>query len=266
MPMPSANLTEELHNDRTTMKKIVLLLAALAAGTSAQAADASVAAAKPSYAVTTDFTYASAYVSRGQKQSNAAFQASAEVTCTNVYGGIWTNHPLRNEGNEVDLTLGYVFPLQNDWTIDSGITASNNPEYVNGSGSSGFASYEGYVGLTGGNCLGLTPSLYAYYDFKYDDITVQGSIGYSVPLKQLGTSLDFSVTCGFTPNTGRYNTGVANNTYWGAGLTVPFKLAPNATLTGGLQYTDSDGANATIAAGFAGKSTLYYTIGLALGF
>lgn len=248
------------------MKKFAIILAALAVSISAQAADTSVAASKPSYNVTTDFTYASAYVFRGQKQSNAAFQASAEVTYTQFYGGVWTNQPIRNDGNEVDFYLGYGFPLENDWKIDTGVTSYNYPEYKNpSSGTVGYASYEGYVGLTGGNCVGLTPSLYAYYDFKYDDITVQGAIGYSVPLKQLGTSLDFSVTYGFTPNTGRANSGYANNTYWGAGVTVPYKLAPNATLTGGLQYADTDGVNAT-AAGFGEKSTLYYTVGLALGF
>ncbi len=248
------------------MKKIATILAVIAAGYSAQAADATVAASKPTYTVTTDFTYASEYVFRGQKQSNAAFQASAEVGYKAIYAGVWTNQPIRSsEGDEIDFYLGYGFPLQNDWKIDTGLTSYSFPEFVNGSGSTGFATYEGYVGLTGGNFDGFTPSLYAYYDFKYDDVTVQGSIGYSLPIKQIGTSLDFAVTYGFSPNTGRFNTGAANNSYWGAGVTVPFKLAPNATLTGGLQYADADGANAT-QAGFAVKSTLYYTIGLTFGF
>ena len=110
--------------------------------------------------------------------------------------------------------------------------------------------------------MGFTPSVYGYYDYKLDNYTAQASIGYSVPVKQLGTSLDFAVTYGFTPNTGKYNKNVANGSYYGAGVTVPYKLAPNATLTGGLQYAYSDENNSNYRQNYK----LYYTVGLALGF
>ena len=242
------------------MKKIALTLAALAVGYSAYAADATVAAAKPAYNVTTDFTYASEYVFRGQKNSNSAFQASAEVTYTNFYGGVWTNQPLRNEQNEVDLYIGYGFPLKNDWKIDTGVTSYNYPESTLTNGN--FSTYETYIGLTGGNCAGLTPSVYGYYDWKLDNYTVQASVGYSVPVKAIGTSLDFSAAYGYTANTGRFLTNVANGTYWGVGVTVPYKLAPNATLTGGLQYAGND----EDVTGFGESYKLYYTVGLTLGF
>ena len=242
------------------MKEIALTLAALAVGYSAYAADATVATADPSYNVTTNFSYASEYVFHGQKNSNAAFQASAEVAYTNFYGGVWTNQPLRNEQNEVDLYIGYAFPLKNDWKIDTGVASYNYPESTLTNGN--FSTYETYVGLTGGSIAGLTPSVYGYYDWKLDNYTVQGSVGYSIPVKQIGTSLDFSVTYGFTANTGRFATGVANGTYWGAGVAVPYKLAPNATLTGGLQYAGND----EDVTGFGESFNLYYTVGLSLCF
>ena len=244
------------------MKKIAIILAALAVSYSAQAADATVAASKPSYNVTTDFSYNSEYVFRGQKQSNSSFQASAEVTYTQFYGGVWTNQPIRNEANEVDFYLGYGFPLQNDWKIDTGLTSYNYARGKTLGGKTGISTYESYLGLTGGNCMGFTPSVYGYYDYKLDNYTAQASIGYSVPVKQLGTSLDFAVTYGFTPNTGKYNKNVANGSYYGAGVTVPYKLAPNATLTGGLQYAYSDENNSNYRQNYK----LYYTVGLALGF
>jgi uncharacterized protein (TIGR02001 family) len=246
------------------MKKIALTLAVFAAGYSAQAADATVAAPKPAYTVTTDFTYASEYVFRGQKQSNSAFQASAEVGYTNFYAGVWTNQPLRNEANEVDLYLGYSFPLQNDWKIDAGVTSYNYAEGTTLAGKSGLSTYETYLGLTGGSISGFTPSVYGYYDWKLDNYTLQASVGYSLPVKQIGTSLDFAVTYGYSANTGRYFTNKAPGSYWGAGVTVPYKLAPNATLTGGLQYAGND--EDTTAAGFGEHYKLYYTIGLTLGF
>lgn len=244
------------------MKKIALTLAVLAAGYSAHAADATVAASKPAYSVTTDFTYASEYIFRGQKQSNAAFQASAEVGYENVYGGVWTNQPLRNTGNEVDLYIGYGFPLQNDWKIDTGLTSYNYPETKTLGGQTGLSTYESYLGLTGGNIAGFTPSVYGYYDWKLDNYTAQASVGYSLPVKQIGTSLDFAVTYGYTANTGRYFSNKNPGTYWGAGVTVPYKLAPNATLTGGLQYAGNNEATTSYGQDFK----FYYTLGLTLGF
>ena len=244
------------------MKKIAITLAVLSAGFSAHAADATVAASTPAYTVTTDVTYASEYVFRGQKNSNAAFQASAEVGYQNFYGGVWTNQPIRSsETDEVDLYLGYGFPLQNDWKIDAGITSYNYPETVVNT-KTGFSTYETYLGLTGGNFSGFTPSVYAYYDWKLDTYTLQGSVGYSLPIKQIGTSLDFSVTYGYAANTGSYASNKAPGTYWGAGVTVPYKLAPNATLTGGLQYAGND----EDLTGYGEHYKLYYTVGLTLGF
>lgn len=245
------------------MKKIAITLAVLAAGYSAQAADATVAASTPAYTVTTDFTYTSEYVFRGQKQSNAAFQASAEVGYKEIYGGVWTSQPLRSaETNEVDLYIGYGFPLSNDWKIDTGLTSYNYPETVVNT-KTGFSTYESYLGLTGGNFAGFTPSVYGYYDWKLDNYTVQASVGYSLPIKQIGTSLDFAATYGYTANTGAYLSNKAPGNYWGVGVTVPYKLAPNATLTGGLQYAGNDENTSS----FADKSyKLYYTVGLTLGF
>jgi len=247
------------------MKKIAITLAVLASAYSAQAADTSAVASKPSYTLTTDFTYASEYVFRGQKNSNSAFQASAEVGYDEIYGGVWTNQPITNsENNEVDLYLGYGFPLKNDWKIDTGLTSYIYPEtQISGpGGNKGFSSFESYVGLTGGNFRGLTPSLYAYYDWKLDTYTLQGSVGYSVPIKRIGTSIDFALTYGYAANTGRFNTGTAPGAYWGAGVTVPYKLASNATLTGGLQYAGND----EDTTGFGESYKLYYTIGLTFGF
>jgi len=251
------------------MKKIAITLAALAAGYSAQAADATATAAAPApasapaYTVTTDFTYASEYVFRGQKNSNAAFQASAEVGYQNFYGGVWTNQPIRNnEADEIDLYLGYGFALQNDWKVDVGITSYNYPESLTNGGKTGLSTYETYIGLTGGNIAGFTPSIYGYYDWKLDTYTIQGSLGYSLPVKQIGTSLDFALTYGFAANTGSTYSGVAKGNYWGVGVTVPYKLAPNATLTGGLQYA----GNNEDTTGYGQDFKLYYTVGLTLGF
>ncbi len=246
-----------------TMKKIATILAILAVSYSVRAADATVAAPSPAYTVSTDFTYASEYVFRGQKQTNAAFQASAEVGYKEIYGGIWTNQPLHStDNNEVDLYIGYDFALQNDWKIDTGLTSYNYPETKTLGGNTGLSTYESYLGLTGGNFRGLTPSVYGYYDWKLDTYTLQSSVGYSFPLKQIGTSIDFSLTYGYAANTGSYGSGHPAGNYWGAGVTIPYQLATNAKITGGLQYAGND----EDLTGYGESYKLYYTIGLTLGF
>ncbi|MFA6287120.1 MAG: TorF family putative porin [Opitutaceae bacterium] len=245
------------------MKKIAIILAAFAVSYSARAADDTVAASKPAYTVSTDFTYASEYVFRGQKNSNAAFQASAEVGYKEIYGGVWTNQPLRSgENNEVDLYIGYGFPLQNDWKIDTGLYSYNYPETATLGGNTGLSTYESFLGLTGGQFRGFTPSVYTYYDWKLDVYTLEGSVGYSFPIKQIGTSINVAMTYGYTSNTGSYGSNHPASNYWGAGVSIPYQLAPNAKLTGGLQYAGND----EDLTGYGESYKLYYTIGLTLGF
>lgn len=242
------------------------------ASTTASAADASAVpfAPAPAYTLTTNFTYANEYIFRGQKESNSTFQASIELGWQGLYGGIWTNQPLHNENNEVDYYIGYGIPLANYWKIDTGLTAYTYPE---GDAvryhalSSGFSTYESYVGLTGGSLFtgtpyALMPSVYAYYDWKLDNYVLQTSLGYSLPIRWIGTSLDFSATAGYTPNTGRFYSGIGNSAYWGLGVTLPYHLSPNATLTAGIQYA----GNSESVTNYGQAYKFAYTIGLTLGF
>lgn len=231
------------------MKKTALILVALVGVSIAQA---QVQESKLSYSVTVDFPYASKYVFRGKESAKESLQPSIEVASGNFYAGIWTNQPITNNSdNEFNFYGGYGVPLNDIWKVDLGGTFYYYPEADKSSADE--HTFEGYVGITG-TVAGFTPGIYAYYDFDVKAFTLQGSVGYSVPLESSGTSLDFSVTLGnVSPDVGD------DYLYWGVGVNLPFKLSEKATFAVGAQYASND------LDGVKGDH-LWFTTGLTVGF
>jgi uncharacterized protein (TIGR02001 family) len=236
------------------MKKTALIFAALSVAGATYAADNVNVTTKPSYSVTSDFSYTSEYVFRGIKQSNAAFQGSVEVGQDDVRVGLWTSQPINgnrssgNTNNEVDFYAGYKIKLDKDLTADFVGTYYYYPEAI---GGQTHHSYELGVGgtydLGGANpgLAGISTSLYAYYDFRLHQKTVQASVGYSIPLKDYGTSLDFSAYAGqvaasnLAPDWTNHKVGESYG-YYGIGVNVPYKLAENAQVHVGASYSIND--------------------------
>ena len=228
------------------MKKATLLLCLVASALGLRGAEAA-----PSYSVTVDFPYASKYVFRGVQYAKESFQPSVELTSGNFYAGLWTNQPITdNLDNEIDFYAGYNFPLSDVLKLDVGATLYYYPEADTSVYDSN--TFEGYVGLTG-TVSGFTPGVYAYYDTTLKAFTLQGSVGYSVPMAAAGTSLDFTATLGnVSPDSG------SDYSYWGLGVNVPYKITEKASAAVGLQY-----ASASL------KGTddhLWFTAGVTVGF
>lgn len=229
------------------MKKTALIFALLTAGLGLHAQES-----KLSYSVTVDFPYASKYVFRGVEYAKDSIQPSIELATGNFYVGVWTNQPVTNNSdNEYDFYAGYGIPLNDTWKLDAGATLYYYPE----ADTSSFEekTFEGYVGLTG-TVSGFTPGIYAYYDFDLKAFTLQGSVGYSIPLETAGSSLDFSVTLGnVSPDVGD------DYMYYGIGVNLPYKLTEKATVAIGAQYASND------LDGVDGDH-LWFTAGLTVGF
>ena len=243
------------------MKKTSLILAALAAGAGLNAQDV-----KSSYSVTTDFTYASEYIFRGIENAGPSFQPSIEVSAGDAYVGFWTNQPVtKGETNEIDIYGGYKYKLNDALSFEAVGTYYWYPEASKGAGQTD-DSYE--VGL-GATYLysGISTSLYYYYDLRLKADTIQGSVGYSVPLEAIGSSVDFSVFYGtvdardWSPNAAGFPT-FENYNYYGADISVPYKLNDKATVTAGVHYA----SNENLFAGNQPDSNLWFTIGLSVGF
>lgn len=210
------------------MKKTALILAALAAGFTARAEDA-----KSSYSVTLDFPYTSKYVFRGVEVATDAIQPSVEFSSGDFYAGIWTSVPLEkgyDSTKEIDFYGGYGIPLNDTWKMDVGATVYYYPE------SNGTTTTEAFVGVNG-DVSGVSPSVYAYYDFTLEVFTLQGSLGYSIPLQVIGSSVDLSATLGWVnPD----DSSSDDYVYYSLGASIPYKLAENATFTVGVNWSDTD--------------------------
>ena len=208
------------------IKKTALALAALVAGVSAQAQEGS------ALSVTVDVTYVSDYVFRGTKLGDASVQPSVEAAYGDFYAGIWhTSELSHNDGlTETDLYAGYGFDLNDQVSLDAGVT-----QYTYDGGSSD-DSTEAFVGASAD--VLLTPSVYFYYDFDYENFTVEASVGYSIPLEVIKASLDLSGKVGYV-DLGDEDPREAledNYTYFVAGAAIPFKLSETATFTVGVDY------------------------------
>lgn len=215
------------------MKKITLILATLVAGASLPAQTPAPAPAPSSYSVTLDFPYTTKYVFRGVQLAKGAFQPSVKVTSGDLYGGIWSSLPVDNGYEaEIDFYAGYGFKLAEAWSLDVGATLYYYPG-LDTSGGADKSTFEGYIGLNGS--LGsVTTGTYAYYDFTLEAFTIQETLGYSVPL-DAQASLNFSATVGHvSPDAG------TDYTYYGFGLTLPYKVNDAFTVTGGVQYASHD--------------------------
>jgi uncharacterized protein (TIGR02001 family) len=246
------------------MKKIAILAVALATVVGVQAQE------KKSYSVTTDFTYSSEYVFRGVENQDNAFQSSVEITAGDIYVGLWTSQALNNKdsafakGSEVDIYGGYKYKVSDALTVEAVGTYYLYPS-ARSARDEARQSYELGAGATY-NFRGFSPSIYYYYDLVLESTTVQGSIGYSYPLKELGASLDLNAFVGSVDtndgNGSHSGEPAQNYNFYGADVSVVYNLAENARATFGVHYTDTWNLNRAISAG----NNLYWTASISVGF
>lgn len=227
-------------------KALAFTLAAVVAGGAAWA----------NTSISTDLTFATNYIFRGIELGDETLHPSIEFSQDDYYLGFWgafpTEHaysPGRPDGwnNEYDFYVGYSPKLSDKVTLDVGVTYY----YYTQAGLDD--TTEAYVGVTG-DLNGFTPGLYLYHDFDLENTTVQGNVGYSIPLTELGTSLDLSGSVGYvTVDQGD------DYTYFGASIKAPYKVNENTTITLGLHYAHND-------LDWGPGDFLYGTIGATVGF
>ncbi|MFH1497730.1 MAG: TorF family putative porin [Verrucomicrobiota bacterium] len=212
------------------MKKTAIVLAALVAGSVAQAQEST----GSSLSVSLDTTFVSDYVFRGASLGNASIQPSIEASYGDLYAGLWFSNNLNNtagDPTETDLYVGYGFALTDTISLDVGVT-----RYIY-DGGNGADETEVYAGASFD--VLLSPSVYYYYNLDTETSAYIGSIGYSLPVEAIGTSLDFTGTYGYIQNTGLV-VGSEDYTYGSVGVSVPYALSDTATLTVGVEYIVSD--------------------------
>lgn len=227
-------------------KTLVIGLAALITGSVAHAGD---------YAFSTDLTFASKYVFRGIQFGDNSLQPSLEVTKDEFYVGLWAQQPVEKRfsegwGDEVDFYVGYTPKITDTVTLDLGGTYYYYPGVVSSAES---GTPEAFVGANF-TFDKFTPGVYAYYDFDLETFTVQGNLGFSIPIDQAGTSLDLSAALGnVSPDVGE------SYTYYSVGASIPYKLNEHATVKVGVNW-------ASHTLDDAEDNHLWFTAGLTVGF
>lgn len=216
---------------------VAAALAALAAGAPPARADGVELAVTPSLV--------SQYMFRGVRLGGLSFEPSVEVDMGNGALGIWCNFPVagRVDGlssTEIDPYGSYTIAIGGGLSVEPGFTFYTYPEADAGAGDfrSTFEPYLAvnytFAGVT------LTPKI--CYDFTLDGPTLEFTAAYSVPVRAARTSLEFAATAG-TYSLDNVSDGASPRLrnwgdYWLLGVTLPFSLSRQSTLTLGFAYTD----------------------------
>lgn len=181
---------------RKTLLGILAISAASMAVTPAQAGDVS---------VSTSIDYVTDYVFRGVSLAESAIQPGVEVAMGDFYAGAWASTGIGDTsifaGDELDLYAGYGIALSDELSADVGITYYHYPQggglfATNGGGA---GTYEVYGGLAYDTTL--SPSVYAYYDFTLEALTLEGGLAHSIPAGDK-TSFDLGLTAGLVDGDG----------------------------------------------------------------
>lgn len=181
--------------------------------------------------VSSTFAFESEYSFRGVKVGGAALQPSVDFALYDFYAGVWNNTALR-EGdlNEVDFYGGYTLSLTDLLVLDVGAIYYWFPNV------SDSRSREVYIGAA--YDVMLSPAVYVFYDFDLETLTVEASVGHSIPLADYGierTSLDLLAYAGYaTPRSD------PDWLYYGGSADIVHALNDNLSFSVGVRYAGND--------------------------
>jgi uncharacterized protein (TIGR02001 family) len=245
-----------------TQKITALLLGALTIGALSSraqtAATSPVPVAAPSVSVTLTPAFVSQYMFRGQRLSGASFQPVVEATYGNFGLGVWSNFPIQDKATgasdpEIDPYGYYTITVNEKLSIVPGFTLYTYPNADIGGGlyrsafEPSIAVNYTVVGVK------LTPKL--YYDFAREGTIAELGVAYALPLKELGTELDFSATYGEYLEKNVVRNSIpetkAWGDYWSVGVAMPYQITRNSKFTVGFAY--AKGENAFVKWGSAPK-------------
>lgn len=235
----------------------------------AQTAAPAPAPAAPSMSVTATASVVSNYMFRGQRLNGPGFQPAVELAAGNLALGAWSNFPLEDKvpgssDPEIDLYGSYAFPINDAASITPGFTAYLYPKadealgFYKSTFEPNLAFSYTYQGVK------LTPKV--YYDFVLEGAVYEFTAFYALPLKDIGSELDFTATFGtykfdeFVKDTTPSTKGWGD--YWLVGVSMPFQIAANQKLTLGVAYTE--GRSAFTKQGTSPKSENTLAIGRAV--
>jgi hypothetical protein len=197
---------------------------------------------------------------RGLRLSGGAFQPAVEVAAGSAAVGLWASTPFDSKivpdssDPEIDFYGSYTFTVSENTTVVPGFTTYIYPKAPTNAGWYR-STFEPNVALNYTfSGIKLTPKV--YYDFITKGPTLELTGFYAVPLKGLGTELDFTAQIGTYKWTDFANdsspSAKAWGDYWMAGVTIPIQVTPLDKIVLGFTYTE--GRNAYVKLGSDPKS------------
>jgi uncharacterized protein (TIGR02001 family) len=186
----------------------------------------------------------SQYMFRGVRLGGPSFEPAVEFDQGNVALGVWSNFPLQDKvpgqsDPEIDPYGSYKFVVNDAFSVQPGFTWYT---YVNAEPNNGFyrTTFEPNLALNytvGG--VTLTPKL--YYDVVLSGATYELNAAYALPVKEIGSELDFAATIG----TYDWSKALARQTpdakgrgdYWLVGVTLPYQVTRTSKVALGIAYT-----------------------------
>lgn len=230
-------------------KLSIAILSVLALGAvSSHAQTAAAAPAPVATALTTTWvvtpSFVSQYMFRGVRLGGASFQPSVEMDYGNLALGVWTNFPISKKvagvsDPEVDPYASYTIPINDSLSF---VPAATLYTYPDADEKLGFykASFEPSLALNYTvSGLKLTPKF--YYDFVLEGATLELTAAYAVPLKAIGSELDFAATTGgylWKDSIKDSSPKIKNRgDYWQAGVSAPFTVSKSSKIIVGFAYT-----------------------------
>lgn len=201
----------------------------------------------------------SQYMFRGLRIGDGGFQPAVELSAGNGLLGVWAHVPFNGDkvpdssDPEIDLYGAYTFAVGRGLTLTPGFTSYHYPKAPT---DAGFyrATFEPSLAVSGTIAgVKVTPKL--YYDVVLKGLTAEVTALYAVPLKNLGSELDFTATYGVYEWRDSVNHAAPDVKSWGeyalVGVAAPFQISREARITLGFAY--SEGRRAFTKAGTLGK-------------
>ncbi|MEO6244546.1 MAG: hypothetical protein ABIQ12_03845 [Opitutaceae bacterium] len=230
--------------------KIKLLLVSFAAcfagGLNSLPAQAPVAApAAPSSSWTLTPAFVSQYMLRGARLGGVSFQPVIEYASGPLTLGLWSNFPVKGKvpgqsDPEIDPYGSYTIDLAKDLNLQPGFILYT---YPNAHKNNGFykTTFEPSLALNYTvEGVKFTPKVYR--DVVLEQTLWELSVGYSIPLKDVGMEIALLGTYGtFKATEALENSTPATKNwgeYWLLGFTLPFQLSKDQKLSLGWAYTE----------------------------
>jgi hypothetical protein len=187
----------------------------------------------------------SAYLFRGVQLAGPSLQPALEFNAAKFSSGLWSNVAFNvrsriHSNPEVDWYADYIFEVPSSGvSLMPGFTLYTYPRAK--SGDFHPLTFEpSLAAIFNIHGIQVTPKI--YYDLVLQSLTGELNATLALPLKHLGTELDFAATAGTFEgnNIRRRNSPVRKNSgdYWSLGVSLPVQVSLSSKVVLGFTYSE----------------------------